>query len=48
MLDFKEKIDTFHCLAESFIIVENNKNDLYTWGWNEHGNLALGDKIDRH
>ena len=37
-----------HCMAESFLIVTERQKHLYTWGWNEHGNLALGDKTDRH
>ena len=38
-------------MSESFIlhIVENDQSEsLYTWGWNEHGNLGHGDKVDRH
>ena len=42
-------------MTESFIIQtesrtqdqEQTKAEIYTWGWNEHGNLALRDKIDR-
>ena len=38
-----------HCMAESFIAVVSNQGEeeLYSWGWNEHGNLGLGDKVDR-
>jgi alpha-tubulin suppressor-like RCC1 family protein len=32
-------------MAESFIVESEGR--LYSWGWNEHGNLALEDKIDR-
>ena len=32
-------------MAESFIVKYSDY--LYTWGWNEHGNLGLGDKKDR-
>ena len=24
-----------------------SKNNIYVWGWNEHGNLGTGDKEDR-
>lgn len=43
-------IDQVHCLSESFIAISTNsqgKKEVYTWGWNEHGNLATGDKEDR-
>ena len=29
-------------------IVETEDDKLYSWGWNEHGNLGLGDKLDRN
>ena len=32
-------------MAESFLAYTTN--GLYAWGWNEHGNLGLGDKLDR-
>ena len=43
-------IKGIHCMAESFLAVteKDQKKELYTWGWNEHGNLGLGDKLDRH
>ena len=28
--------------------VQKPQKQLYSWGWNEHGNLGLGDKVDRH
>ena len=38
-------------MSESFILLsldEQKTDSLYTWGWNEHGNLGHGDKIDRN
>lgn len=37
-------------MSESFIAIvkEADQTSLYAWGWNEHGNLGLGDKQDRH
>ena len=32
-------------MSESFIAEVGN--DLYTWGWNEHGNLGTGDRTDK-
>eukprot|EP00347_Sterkiella_histriomuscorum_P013418 403364780 len=40
-------IQDVYAQSEAFII-KTKENQLYSWGWNEHGNLALGDKIDRH
>lgn len=34
-------------MSES-ILLQTGKNDIYIWGWNEHGNLSLGDKLDSH
>lgn len=39
-------------LAEVVVEVEASADEspvaaLYSWGWNEHGNLATGDKVDR-
>ena len=43
-------------MAESFVaetLREESKEgeetgvELYSWGWNEHGNLGLGDITDR-
>ena len=37
-------------MAESFlaeVAADQEVLELYSWGWNEHGNLALGDKVDR-
>ena len=37
-------------MSESYIVhvrEENDKQTLYSWGWNEHSNLGLGDKLDR-
>ena len=33
-------------LAESFVAI-TPPGEIYTWGWNEHGNLGLGDTKDR-
>ena len=44
-------VNSFHCMSESFILhsINGEKTDfLYTWGWNEHGNLGHGDKVDRN
>ncbi len=30
----------------SYVVTQDD--ELYVWGWNEHGNLATGDKEDRH
>ena len=38
-------------MSESFILhtVDSEQSEsLFTWGWNEHGNLGHGDKLDRH
>ena len=32
-------------MSESFLAITSG--GLYAWGWNEHGNLGLGDKSDR-
>lgn len=40
------KLKTIFPLAESFIATSDD-NKIYSWGWNEHGNLALGHKEDR-
>jgi alpha-tubulin suppressor-like RCC1 family protein len=34
-------------MGESFLSI-TNESKIYTWGWNEHGNLSTGDKIDRY
>ena len=44
---FDEIIDDIYCMSESFIVKTRN-NELYSWGWNEHGNLGFGDKINRN
>ena len=38
-------------MSESFILHLNEVDEsesIYTWGWNEHGNLGHGDKVDRN
>jgi len=30
----------------SYVVTQDD--EIYVWGWNEHGNLAIGDKEDRH
>lgn len=36
-------------MSESFVAFDSkNKNKLFVWGWNEHGNLGLGDTKDRN
>ena len=46
------KITKVHCMAESFLAeaesCEEGSRGLFSWGWNEHGNLGVGDKVDRH
>ena len=37
-------------MSESYLVHVKEQNDsqaLYSWGWNEHSNLGLGDKQDR-
>ncbi len=45
-IKIKEKVKALHAMSESFI-VQGQFDKLYTWGWNEHGNLGLGDIKDR-
>ena len=44
-------VKSLHCMSESFIlhsITADEQDSLYTWGWNEHGNLGHGDKVDKN
>ena len=41
----EEVIQKFICLNESFFIITDKQN-LYGWGWNEHGNFGTGDTED--
>jgi secretion-regulating guanine nucleotide exchange factor len=36
-------------MSESFacLVKVGEELKLFTWGWNEHGNLGLGDREDR-
>jgi alpha-tubulin suppressor-like RCC1 family protein len=37
-------------MSESFVAIteQNAEPAVFTWGWNEHGNLGIGDKKDRN
>jgi alpha-tubulin suppressor-like RCC1 family protein len=37
-------------MSESFVAIteQNAEPAMFTWGWNEHGNLGIGDKKDRN
>lgn len=39
-------VDDVESATENVFVLKNG--DLYGWGWNEHGNLATGDKVDRN
>ncbi|CDW87729.1 rcc1 and btb domain-containing protein [Stylonychia lemnae] len=43
----EQLIREVYCQSESFVALTND-NKIYSWGWNEHGNLGLDDKLDRH
>jgi alpha-tubulin suppressor-like RCC1 family protein len=32
-------------MSESFLVKVDD--ELYGWGWNEHGNLGVGDKVNK-
>jgi len=42
----KLSILSVHNSGEGFVCLTKDSK-VYTWGWNEHGNLGTGDKIDR-
>jgi len=42
----ENKITKLVPMNESYFIL-NNKNQLFGWGWNEHGNLGTGDLEDK-
>ena len=42
----KLNIDQLYSSGESFVSLTTDFK-VYSWGWNEHGNLGTGDKIDR-
>ena len=42
----KLNINQLHAAGEGFVSLTTDCK-VYTWGWNEHGNLGTGDKIDR-
>jgi alpha-tubulin suppressor-like RCC1 family protein len=44
--NFESEIKDVICMSESFL-VQTIDEKIYTWGWNEHGNLGLGDRKDR-
>lgn len=39
-------VDDVESATENVFVMKNG--NLYGWGWNEHGNLATGDKADRN
>ncbi len=39
-------IEKLYASGMGFLSVTDDLK-IYTWGWNEHGNLGTGDKIDR-
>ncbi|TNV77407.1 hypothetical protein FGO68_gene1617 [Halteria grandinella] len=41
------KFNKVQAMAEAFIATDN-EGQLYTWGWNEHGNLGHGDTLNRN
>lgn len=45
------RIKKLICGSEHLIVLadmeDDSQKEVYTWGWNEHGNLGLGDKDDR-
>lgn len=45
MYKISKEIKAFCCASEACYAL--TENDLYVWGWNEHGNLATGDREDR-
>ena len=42
--EFEDKIVEVKAMSESFLAVVGD--NLFGWGWNEHGNLGLGHKIN--
>ena len=45
-IPFENDIEKVICLSASYILTTKDKR-LFSWGWNEHGNLGSGDKKNR-
>ena len=45
-LKINAKIKDIAAQSESFFVLTEDGN-LFTWGWNEHGNLGVGDTRSR-
>lgn len=41
-----QQVDDVESGTENVFVIKHG--DLFAWGWNEHGNLATGDKLDRN
>ncbi|ORX40708.1 regulator of chromosome condensation 1/beta-lactamase-inhibitor protein II [Kockovaella imperatae] len=51
LIPFPKEVDTFVCGSEHLLVLcpgNVDENELWTGGWNEHGNLGLGDLEDRN
>ena len=44
---FNEKIDSIHYGSNHIIFVEKSKKAIYGRGWNQYGQLGLGDFVDK-
>lgn len=49
-VDVPGEVESVVCMSEAFIAVTKKEDSraMFSWGWNEHGNLGLGDKLNRH